>query len=310
MSIALPCDAQDSDEDIGVEMNKRIDAWTEFLKLNPRLSSVTSNQYYRDIVDLGMSSVPYLMERIQKGNWALGGAVYQITKKRFEESEWPPGRLGDSISAAKLLIDWWPKARKDSAKKFENLRAEWQNLQREGKKDQSQEKYTKMRNLGLATLPVIMEKVAAGDRELVPLVSQLTTAKVDPNASIEQCVSWWEQNKEQWLIPFPNKRPTANAGKDQQVVSGATVLLDGSGSTDEDKDKLTYQWRQTAGPTVELSDAKAVQPRFTAPKVDKETTLVFELAVNDGSPKKQVHPACQSGQSDPDTVTIIIRAGN
>jgi hypothetical protein len=99
----------------------------------------------------------------------------------------------------------------------------------------------------------------------------------------------------------------ANAGKDQQVVSGATVLLDGSGSTDEDKDKLTYQWRQTAGPTVELSDAKVVQPSFAAPKVDRETTLFFELVVNDGSPKKEVHPSCQSGQSKPDTVTITVK---
>ena len=88
-----------------------------------------------------------------------------------------------------------------------------------------------------------------------------------------------------------NSAPTANAGPDQTAVaSGATVTLDGLGSTDTDAgDALTYAWSQTSGTTVTLSDnnsATAVQPTFTAPTLsigDAAATLVFSLTVNDGT---------------------------
>jgi hypothetical protein len=288
------------------------------------MSDLYENEPFREIVALGVTAIPHIVEK-QKEDHSLGQALQQITKWKchivregkspnewvWTVEEFPNMRLQSGPPDARVLwLRWWNEGRKQTGLWHQSIWQEWRDLKKQGKEQAAKDKYQRLIDLGIAALPVIMEKVAAGDRELVPLVSQLTTAKVDPNASIEQCVSWWEQNKEQWLIPFPNKRPTASAGKDQQVVSGATVLLDGSGSTDEDKDKLTYQWKQTAGPTVEMSDARVVQPSFAAPNVNKETALVFELVVNDGSPKKEVHPACQSGQSEPDTVTITVRTGN
>ena len=60
-----------------------------------------------------------------------------------------------------------------------------------------------------------------------------------------------------------NLAPTANAGETQNVVAGATVTLDGSGSTDPNSDDtLSYSWVQTAGPTVNLSDSDAVDQRL------------------------------------------------
>ena len=100
----------------------------------------------------------------------------------------------------------------------------------------------------------------------------------------------------------PNSAPTADAGADQTAVaSAATVTLDGSGSTDPDSgDTLTYAWSQTAGTTVTLSSATAVQPTFSAPALtigDAATTLVFSLTVNDGTV-----------DSTADTVSITINA--
>ena len=77
-----------------------------------------------------------------------------------------------------------------------------------------------------------------------------------------------------------NATPVADAGADQWARTGSAVFLNGVGSSDPDGDPLTYAWTQVGGTTVALSDAAVANPTFTAP--DHETTLVFELVVNDG----------------------------
>ena len=88
----------------------------------------------------------------------------------------------------------------------------------------------------------------------------------------------------------------ADAGRNQEVESGATVTLDGSRSVSFTPGAtLTYAWTQTSGTTVELSDATAQQPTFTAPSVRDE--LVFSLVVDDGGPNPSL----------PDEVTVSVR---
>ena len=92
-----------------------------------------------------------------------------------------------------------------------------------------------------------------------------------------------------------NRAPTANAGTDQTVSSGASVTLDGSGSSDPDTgDTLTYSWSQTSGTTVSLTGTTTASPTFTAPTVTASTSLVFTLTVSDGT------------ASATDTVTITV----
>ncbi|MBO0729869.1 MAG: PIG-L family deacetylase, partial [Acidimicrobiaceae bacterium] len=90
-----------------------------------------------------------------------------------------------------------------------------------------------------------------------------------------------------------NAPPTADAGANQVVSTGATVQLDGSASYDPGGDP-SYKWTQTSGPAVTLSDPTSVQPTFTAPS--SATSLTFQLVVTDGS---------QS--SDPSSVTITVK---
>jgi predicted outer membrane repeat protein len=90
-----------------------------------------------------------------------------------------------------------------------------------------------------------------------------------------------------------NTAPIADAGAPQTVDTEATVALDGSGSSDPDGHALAYQWTQTGGTFVTLSDPSAVAPTFTAPVT--AGNLTFELTVTDAY-----------GLADSDTVTITV----
>jgi K319L-like, PKD domain/Calx-beta domain len=90
-----------------------------------------------------------------------------------------------------------------------------------------------------------------------------------------------------------NVPPTAAAGADQTVDSGATVNLDGTGSTDTDGTIVSYAWLQTAGPSVTLTGADTATPSFTAPT--GPATLTFQLTVTDND-----------GATGTDSVTISV----
>jgi len=92
-----------------------------------------------------------------------------------------------------------------------------------------------------------------------------------------------------------NEPPTANAGPDQTVASGAEVELDGSGSSDPNGDEISYQWSQTGGPAVSLEGAETATPSFTAPT--GPAALEFELEVCDPS------EACET-----DSVAVSVEA--
>jgi M6 family metalloprotease-like protein len=82
------------------------------------------------------------------------------------------------------------------------------------------------------------------------------------------------------MIKQVNKPPVANAGTDQTVNEGISVLLDGSTSFDSDKNPLTYKWTAPAG--INLSSTTIAKPTFTSPEVAKDSILSFSLVVNDG----------------------------
>ncbi len=81
-----------------------------------------------------------------------------------------------------------------------------------------------------------------------------------------------------------NVPPAAVAGEDAAFDAGELIVLDGTGSSDADGDRLTYFWTQVdGGPAVELKGQFSSISRFDAPAdLDGETTLTFRLTVVDG----------------------------
>jgi hypothetical protein len=78
-----------------------------------------------------------------------------------------------------------------------------------------------------------------------------------------------------------NRPPLADAGADQEVISGARVLLDGAASRDPDGHITAYAWTQEDGPVVALEQAGTAVARFDAPVVSTVTVLTFRLLVTD-----------------------------
>ena len=107
---------------------------------------------------------------------------------------------------------------------------------------------------------------------------------------------------EQAQLPYVPKiegepgKPIAVANADGPAFATTDVELDGSGSSDPEEQDLSYEWTQTAGPDVALSESTGAQPTFTAPDVDGETDLAFELRVSD-----------PDGNEATDTVSVTIR---
>ena len=127
-------------------------------------------------------------------------------------------------------------------------------------------------------------------------VTVSVTAASFPASGVETGGVTIRYNGIQTGVGAANQAPTASAGADQSVDTGATVTLDASGSSDADTgDTLSYRWEQTAGTTLTLSSATASGPTFTAPS--SAASLTFRLTVFDGK-----------GGSDRDTVTVTVTA--
>jgi hypothetical protein len=94
-----------------------------------------------------------------------------------------------------------------------------------------------------------------------------------------------------------NQVPVALAGSDKaQANAGETVTLDATASTDPEGANLTYHWQQTSGTAVELSSAVEAIVSFSAPELNADEQLSFELIVSDGL-----------RQSDPVSLTITVK---
>ena len=100
-----------------------------------------------------------------------------------------------------------------------------------------------------------------------------------------------------------NNAPTANAGTDQEVNENDQATLNGSTSQDTDGGTISFLWQlsSTSGDdeittaSITLDDNTSATPNFTAPEVDQDTNLTFNLTVTD-----------DDGASHTDSVIITV----
>jgi hypothetical protein len=100
-------------------------------------------------------------------------------------------------------------------------------------------------------------------------------------------------------IPLIVPQPTASAGNDQSVSEGDLVTLDGSNSVAQGA-IARINWRQVAGPSVDLSNWQALSPTFVAPDVPMGGAVVtMELTIQN-----------TAGLLDSNTVNVTVNDVN
>jgi PKD domain len=95
------------------------------------------------------------------------------------------------------------------------------------------------------------------------------------------------------VISAENIPPSASAGRDQLVTSGALVVLSASASTDSDGSIVSYVWKQISGTPVDLLSSRTPTPSFSAKDVG---SYIFQLTVRDNE-----------GMTAIDVVTVAVR---
>ncbi|WFB50748.1 glycosyl hydrolase family 18 protein [Vibrio coralliilyticus] len=94
-----------------------------------------------------------------------------------------------------------------------------------------------------------------------------------------------------------NRAPVAAAGADVSVTGPASVVLDGSSSSDSDGSVASYVWEQLSGTSVSLTGANTAQASFDVAEVAQTETLTFKLTVTDNE-----------GATGTDTVVVTVKA--
>jgi hypothetical protein len=108
-----------------------------------------------------------------------------------------------------------------------------------------------------------------------------------------------DQNSNAFLSISNETQLIADAGNDQTVSEGTSVILNGSNSKSNQSVILSYAWKQIPNPNITIGGANTMIWSFIAPNVSTDTTIAFELVVTD-----------DKGITSTDEVNIIVRDGN
>jgi hypothetical protein len=109
----------------------------------------------------------------------------------------------------------------------------------------------------------------------------------------------WSSNEDRVIVtvfePGVNLPPSADAGADQQVILGATVVLNGSESSDPDGQIISWNWTCISHPGIVINNRNSSSPSFIP---EEAGSYIFTLMVTDDN----------SSTSTPDEVVIVVES--
>ena len=123
-----------------------------------------------------------------------------IAASRIIKRKWKQGEV---------IRIWWGKGRFDVPKEFDGHFASWQDAAARHDSQKAAAALADLEGIGVLVLPQMVEKVAAGSLELVPVISRLTDGAVKADATAQQVLAWWAKDKAKWTLPEESPAPAA-----------------------------------------------------------------------------------------------------
>jgi hypothetical protein len=159
-----------------------------------------------DIIALGIPAVPIILETMHwyannehdSQVFHLQYALNQIVKVNFQGYLFRYTR-GLSSQYNDAWEKWYRNSDKYTKMEFELNIAAWQGFKHDENPELVKEVMRRITNIGVFVLPYLIKEIQNGKIDLIPIVSILTDGKVPSDATSEQCLTWWENNKERYI---------------------------------------------------------------------------------------------------------------
>ena len=216
----------------------------------PYVSKIYAHQSFHAIIKLGAQVVPYIfavsdvelvpaVEKICKIHIhkqfirdpiVIPGKDVQITFEEFPEiltelRNWQPG---------KEWLLWWLEGEKRTPQWFSDRYSKWLVARKQSDAQKTKAMYQKLLDIGIAAIPLWLEKLQSEQdesirQEIMKALSYLTDGEVNLNMSPQECLNWWEANRERWTIPFPKSKKEflkwlEREGWEEQMLSIPSVI--------------------------------------------------------------------------------------
>ncbi|MHB0913958.1 MAG: hypothetical protein ACYC2Y_11040 [Armatimonadota bacterium] len=179
----------------------------------------------RLVTPLGPKTLPYLTSVCQTWTWP-GGAISGISKFQYHRvvlsrepknllsstEEFPDLMERDVVPEPRAIyLRWWLEGEAKTPEWFMERYAKWMGCRRSGDTVEADAAYQKLRDIGIAAIPLWLTQLG---RETDPSVQKsilealpwLTDGGIQTNMTYGECMKWWEANKADWTIPFPESR--------------------------------------------------------------------------------------------------------
>jgi len=191
------------------DFNKEYQEWKDWVDNSKMVTPNFKSPKLKKIINLGVQVLPYIFDEIQKGTDIYSKyileAVPYISRKQFEIEKWE-GKFGLDFKAKELYLHWWKEGRKETPSIFNKYCTDYEAAIKDKREEDSKELLMRIKRLGIDVLPYMIEKLKNENEYLVPVFIELTTVKdsdknLKETATKEECLKWWEENKENWLLP-------------------------------------------------------------------------------------------------------------